>query len=291
MELTCTSFSFPLLSFERSLKQIALLDIPYVDLGAHGDGTHLKPERIEADPAAEAERVRRAAGEAGLGVADLFPTFGKGFRDRPVNSPDGAVRAANRERFLAFVELARGVGAAGITLLPGVVWEELGPDRSLELAREALAELVEEGRGAGLRVSVEPHLESVIEQPERARELVDSVPGLQLTLDYSHFVAGGVPAERVHPLLPYAGHFHARQAAPGHLQTSHREGVLDFGDIVRRLRAREYAGFLCVEYTWQEWRGCNRQDVVSESVLLRDRLRSYLAGGPPASDTHLGGAA
>jgi len=35
MDLTCTSFSFPLLSFEGSLRQIALLDIPNVDLGAH----------------------------------------------------------------------------------------------------------------------------------------------------------------------------------------------------------------------------------------------------------------
>jgi sugar phosphate isomerase/epimerase len=276
MELTCTSFSFPLLPFETSLRQIALLDIPNVDLGAHADGPHLQPAAIEANPGRQADLVTRAVDAAGLGIADLFPTFGEGFRDRPVNSPDPAVQAANRGRFQAFVEFCKRAGCPGITLLPGVVWPELGQERSFELARQALTELVDMGRGAGLRVSIEAHLESVVEQPEQALALVEAVPGLQLTLDYSHFIAGGVPAERIHPLLPHAGHFHARQAAPGHLQRPRRSGTIDFGDIVRRMRETGYAGRVCVEYTWQEWRGCNTEDVVSESVLLRDELRSYL---------------
>jgi sugar phosphate isomerase/epimerase len=283
MELTCTSFSFPRLSFERSLKQIALLDIPNVDLGAHADGRHLRPDRIEADPQREAAAVRRAADEAGIGIADLFPTFGHGFRDRPANTPDRPTRAANRQRFSAFVQFCKHVACPGITLLPGVVWDELGPERSFTLAREALTELVDVGRSAGLRVSIEPHLESVVEQPERALQLVREVPGLQFTLDYSHFIAAGIPAERVHPLIPYAGHFHARQACPGMLQASHDQGTIDFADIVRRLNEARYAGRLCVEYTWQEWRGCNRLDVLSESIMLRDELRSYIASPHPLS--------
>jgi sugar phosphate isomerase/epimerase len=275
MELTCTSFSFPLLPFETSLRQIALLDIPNVDLGAHADGKHLHPARIEADPAGEAEAVRRAVDAAGIGIADLFPTFGIGFRDRPVNTPDAEVRGANRRRFEAFVEFCRRAQCPGITLLPGVVWPELGQERSFELSREALAELVDIGRSAGLRVSIEAHLESVVVQPEQALALVEEVPGLQFTLDYSHFIAGGIPPERVHPLLPHAGHFHARQAAPGHLQRPHDQGTIDFADIVRRLRELAYPGRICVEYTWQEWRGCNTEDVVSESVMLRDELRGY----------------
>jgi sugar phosphate isomerase/epimerase len=279
MELTCTSFSFPLLPFETSLRQIALLDIPNVDLGAHADGRHLQPDRIEADPAGEADAVRRATDAAGIGIADLFPTFGVGFRDRPVNTPDLGVRSANRRRFEAFVDFCRRTGCPGITLLPGVVGPGLGQERSFELAREALTELVEIGRAAGLRVSVEAHLESVVEQPEQALALAEAVPGLQLTLDYSHFIANDIPADRVHPLLPHAGHFHARQAAPGHLQRPKGKGTIDFGDIVRRMKEVGYAGRICVEYTWQEWRGCNTEDVVSESVLLRDELREHMARG------------
>jgi sugar phosphate isomerase/epimerase len=276
MELTCTSFSFPLLPFETSLRQIALLEIPNVDLGAHADGPHLKPDRIEANPLREADLVTRAVDAAGIGVADLFPTFGEGFRDRPVNTPDPTIRAANRRRFEGFVEFCRRAECPGITLLPGVVLPELGEERSFELSREALTVLVEIGRSAGLRVSIEAHLESVVEEPERALALVEAVPGLQLTLDYSHFIAAGIPVERVHPLLPHAGHFHARQAAPGHLQRPRRLGTIDFADIMRRLSELSYPGAICVEYTWQEWRGCNTEDVVSESVLLRDELKQIL---------------
>ena len=50
MELTCTSFSFPLLPFERSLHAIALLGIGAVDLGAHLGATHLQPDRIGQSP-------------------------------------------------------------------------------------------------------------------------------------------------------------------------------------------------------------------------------------------------
>lgn len=277
MDLTCTSFSFPLLSFERSLKQIALLEIGAVDLGAHLDGTHLSVEAIEADPQGEAERVKRATEAAELSIADLFPTFGRGFRDRPVNTPDAAMQGANRQRFAALVEFCRLTGCPGMTLLPGVVWDDLGAARSFELAVVGLTEFVATGRDAGLRVSIEPHLESVVEEPERALALVEAVPGLQFTLDYSHFVAAGIDPARVHPLLPHVGHFHARQAAPGQLQSVRAEGTLDFPDLIRRLAAAGYDGYISVEYTWQEWRDCNRLDVVSESIMLRDELRNAMA--------------
>ena len=282
IELTCTSFSFPLLSFEKSLQMISLLEIPKFDVGAHEGASHVQPSEVETDPDGVADRIRRAADAAGLRPSDFFATFGHGFRDRPVNTPDGATRAANLRRFRALVRCAgrepSGCGAGGITLLPGVVWDDLGHERSFELAVAGLGELLPIAQDAGLRLSVEAHLESVAESPELAARLVESVPGLKLTLDYSHFVAGGHPAESVDRLLAHAGHFHARQAADGRLQASSKDGSLRFEEIVGRLRASGYQGDLCLEYTWQDWRGCWHQDVVSESIVLRDLLRRVLAG-------------
>lgn len=277
MELTCTSFSFPLLSFADAARVIALIGIPNLDVGAHEGGCHVQPSEVEANPKAAIEVIRRAVGEAGLGVSDFFATFGEGFRDRPVNTPKPSEREANLRRFRAIVEVAKGIGAEGITLLPGVIWDELGPERSFELSVEELRRLVPIAQDVGLRLSVECHLESVAEPPARALELIQAVPGLKLTLDYSHFVANGYHPEDVHPLLPHAGHFHARQARDGFLQASQRDGALDFPDIVRRLKAASYPGDLCLEYTWQEWRGTNNVDVLSETILLRDQLRSALS--------------
>ena len=58
---------------------------------------------------------------------------------------------------------------------------------------------------------------------------------LTLTLDYSHFVARGIEQAAVHPLLPLAGHLHARQAARGRPQAGGDEGIIDFHAIVDRL--------------------------------------------------------
>jgi sugar phosphate isomerase/epimerase len=277
LELTCTSFSFPLLSFEKSLQLISLLEIPKFDVGAHEGASHVQPSEVEADPDRVADRIRRAAQAAGLRASDFFPTFGHGFRDRPVNAPDAGTRADNARRFRALVRCAGAIGASGVTLLPGVVWDVLGHERSFDLSVASLSELLPIAHDAGLRLSVEAHLESVAESPELAERLVDAVPGLTLTLDYSHFVAGGHPVASVHRLLRHAGHFHARQAGPGRLQASVKDGALPFEEIVARLRAAGFQGDLCVEYTWQEWRDCWHQDVVSESVVLRDLLRRLLA--------------
>lgn len=279
IHLTCTSFSFPLLSFERSLQAIALLEIPRFDVGAHEGGSHIQPSDVEANPAAVADRIKQAAEQAGLEASDFFPTFGHGFRDRPVNSPSAETRARNVTRFRAIVECAVRVGAKGITLLPGVVWPELGRERSFQLSVAALRELLPIAGDRGLRLSVEAHMESVAESPRAAAHLCDELRDLRLTLDYSHFLALGYSPSDVHHLLPYAGHFHARQAAPGRLQASARDGTLDFPDLVSRLKSQGYAGDVCIEYTWQDWRDCWRQDVVSESVILRDLLRPVL-GAP-----------
>src|SRR2546425_1103499 len=205
IELTCTSFSFPLLSFEKSLQMISLLEIPKFDVGAHEGASHVQPSEVETDPDGVADRIRRAA-DAGWG------------------------------------------------------------------------ERVPAAAAAGCGLAAEAHRGSVAESPELAARLVESVPGLKLTLDYSHFVAGGPPAESVDRLLAHAGHFHARQAADGRLQASSKDGSLRFEEIVGRLRASGYQGDLCLEYTWQDWRGCWHQDVVSESIVLRDLLRRVLAG-------------
>ena len=276
MDITLSAFSFPLLSFEKALKLIALLDVPKFDVGLHGADAQITPDEAESDPAALADRIRRAGDAAGLQASDFFPTFGTGFRDRPVNTPDMNTRKSNVARFRAYVHCAKSIGAGGITLLPGVVWSDLGPERSFDHSVSGLTELVPIARDAGLRLSVEAHVESVAESPFLARALVEAVPGLQLTLDYSHFVAGGYSPHDVHALVPFAGHFHARQAGPGALQASADDGLLDFRSLLSRLRDSGYSGDVCIEYTWQAWRGCNRQDTVAESVIMRDILREVL---------------
>jgi sugar phosphate isomerase/epimerase len=109
---------------------------------------------------------------------------------------------------------------------------------------------------------------------------VERVPGLTLTVDYSHFVARGTDPAAVHPLLPLAGHVHVRQAAPGKLQAAQDEGVIDFGAVLDRLADLGYRGALTLEYLWNPWQGMNRVDVVTETLLLRRRLEARGSTAP-----------
>ena len=57
-----------------------------------------------------------------------------------------------------------------------------------------------------------------------------------------------------------------------------KENTIDYESVVSVLDQSGYDGYLAVEYVWIDWENMNRCDVVSESVLMRDRLKAALAG-------------
>jgi hypothetical protein len=73
--------------------------------------------------------------------------------------------------------------------------------------------------------------------------------------------------------MPYASHFHARNAAPGQLQTIFKESTIDYKKVVKSMLKNQYKGFIGIEFIWMEWEKGNRVDNVSESILLRNYIR------------------
>jgi len=114
--------------------------------------------------------------------------------------------------------------------------------------------------------------------PELARDLAEAAPGVELTLDYSHFVRQGLAEEEADVLIPFTRHVHVRGASARRVQESIRENTLDFERILGALREGGYDGYLALEYVWLEWEHCNECDNLAESILLRDRLQAALAG-------------
>ncbi len=78
----------------------------------------------------------------------------------------------------------------------------------------------------------------------------------------------------MHRLLPFASHLHARGGAPGKLQTGVKDNSIDFAGMMAELSKLRYAGKIALEYVWVDWEGCNATDNVSETILLRERLRT-----------------
>ena len=119
---------------------------------------------------------------------------------------------------------------------------------------------------------------SIVPTPEQALKLAEAVPGLTLTLDYTHFTRDGVPDSQIEPLVQHASHFHARGARENRLQCSFKDNSIDYGRIVELMQTSGYSGYIGVEYVWIDWEHCNEVDNLSETILFRDFFRSKFGG-------------
>jgi sugar phosphate isomerase/epimerase len=268
--LSCTDSSFPRLSHDGALAVIGDLGLAAVDVCVFPEGSHTTPASVRADPGGIADAMLARLVRAGLAVADVFLILGDD--EIAINHPDPEVRRESLSLFEATVELARRLGAPGVSVLPGMSFDGVEPDAGLRLAAEGLQRRAGIAGEAGLALSIEPHYLSIVETPERTLELLGLAPDVALALDYSHFVYQGIAQRDVDALIPHARHVHLRQAAEGAMQLPALEGAIDFPRVLQQLKAAGYDGYLTIEYQWEEWLDCNRVDCVSETAELRDLL-------------------
>jgi sugar phosphate isomerase/epimerase len=279
VKLACADDTFRLLRpHGAALALIASLGVEGVDVFLAGNRSIVRPEDIRDDVADAAVRIGSDVRAAGLVVSDVFVIPWTDLETAAPNHPDATERARSRELFLDMLELAARLESPGLTILPGIEWP--GCSDSFARAADELAWRAQQAHERGLRFSVEPHVGSIAPTPERALALVDAAPGLEVTLDYSHFVRQGLVAEDADVLAPHARHVHVRGASRARVQESVRRNTLDFERIVGVLRDTGYDGYLTLEYVWLEWEHCHECDNLSETILLRDRLRAALAGEP-----------
>lgn len=278
MRLACADDTFRLLEHDRIIEIIRLLGIEGVDVCLMEKRSSLRIEDVRADVAGSAQRIDEQVRGRGLEVADVFVIPWTDFRTLAPNHPDEAEREASAALFTDMLDFAARLRSPGMTILPGIDWEHETPEDSLARAAVELGRRVEAARARGVRLSVEPHLGSIAPTPARALALLERVPGLELTLDYSHFVYQGIAESEIEALAPFARHCHVRGARQGRMQAPLRESKIDFERMVDVLEAADYDGFVGLEYVWLDWEHCNECDNLSETILLRDRLREKLAG-------------
>lgn len=276
LALACADFTFPLLPHENTFDVVAMLGFQGIDIGLFQDRSHLQPGHVLPNLAASARALSARVAARGLEIADIFYQAAT-FETVAANHPDPAERARGREFFLRMLEFTLRCNAKHMTGLPGIEWGGVPYKTSLERSAEELSWRAHQARQVGVIFSVEPHTGSIIDTPEKARELVTMSPGLSLTLDYTHFTRKGIPDARVEPLLEFASHFHARSAREGRIQAAFKENVIDYGRILERLNELHYAGFVGVEYTWIDWEHSNEVDNISETILMRNHLRALAA--------------
>ena len=288
MRLSCGDHAFPVLPHEQTVELVKLLGFDAFDLGMLGNRSQVRPEAIRDDIPGWAGRLEERIRGRGLEIADVFCIPWTDFATMAPNNPDDAERDRGTALFRDMLDLTVRIGAPGLTMVPGIDWPHESHDESLARAARELGRRAHEARNRGVRFSIEPHVGSVCGTPSDVARLVELAPGLELTLDYTHYVSQGFSDADVEPLVAHARHFHARGGAPGRVQCALKDSTIDYGRAVDALREADYDGALAVEYVWIDWERCNECDNISETIILRDRLKAAVAREPwtyPVSST------
>jgi sugar phosphate isomerase/epimerase len=288
MRLSCGDHSFPVLPHEQTVELVKMLGFDAFDLAVMGNRSHVRPEQIRDDIAGWAGRLEERIRGRGLEIADVFCIPWTDFAVMAPNNPDAGERERGTALFRDMLELTVRLGAPGLTMVPGLDFPGETHDASLARAADELGRRAEEAHARGVRFSIEPHVGSVCGTPADVARLVELAPGLELTLDYTHYVSQGFSDADVEPLVAHARHFHARGGAEGRVQCALKDSTIDYGRAVDALREAGYDGALAVEYVWIDWERCNECDNISETIILRDRLKAALAHEPwtyPVSST------
>lgn len=276
-KLACADFTFPLLPHDRVLDLIAMLEFDGVDIGLFEGRSHLHPSKVFKTPARSGAALGKKLSGRGLRCADVFLQMDPDFVPYAVNHPESVRRQRARDWFLKALDYATAAGARHLTTLPGVYFENEKPADSLARCHEELAWRVEQARARRLVFGIEAHVGSIVPTPRDALALMQAVPGLTLTLDYTHFTRTGLPDSACEPLVAHASHFHARGACEGRLQASFGKNTIDYKAVLRAMRKTGYKGYIGVEYVWIDWEHCNEVDNLSETIQLRDFLRAQMS--------------
>lgn len=272
-KFACADFTFPLLPHEDSLQIISMLGFDGADIGLFEDRSHLWPSREFENVGASARELKQKLDDFGLEAADIFLQMAEDFTPYAINQPDQTRRKKARNWFLKTLDYAAECGCAHVTALPGVHFESESYQASFDRAAEELAWRVEQANNQNIIFGVEAHVGSIVSSPQSAEKLVQAVPGLTLTLDYTHFTRLGMPDSEVEPLVNHAGHFHVRGAREGRLQERFTLNTIDYARVFEVMQQTGYSGWIGIEYIWIDWEHCNECDNLSETILFRDFFR------------------
>ena len=267
-KLSLTSWSLPACSLKEAAGIANVLGIGALDIG-YFYGPALNKPRLLAEP----ERAADDAKGLGVDLPCLYHLFGSTLAERNLASRDDLEE--NVRDLKQAVKFCVRAGVGVIFVLPGIINAGQGRKEALAQSAASLKRLAAIAGEAGVTLAIEPHVHSFLETPSLVLELLDKTPGLKLTLDYAHFVCLGYRQEDIDPLAPYAAHVHLRQTKVGSLQTKLAKGTINIGAELATLKASGFKGYVALEYTHQDYMDSLFDDVLTETIQLRDVVRAW----------------
>ena len=226
MFVAASSRCFPDLPLDAALLQLVELEYSSVEIMIHETGGHLKPSEVLADP----ERVLLACRQ----THRLTPVA----LSVDIEAPEPEYY----QQFQACCRLAKAIKVVTITVRSA----ELGTPFNAEVER--LQTLVALAAREGVRVGLLSEVGRMTENPDTAVVMCDSVKGLGITLDPSHYVYGPhAPAGGYDQVMKRVFHVRLRDTTKDQLQVRVGQGEIEYGRLVNQLLKVHYDRALCVD--------------------------------------------
>ncbi|WP_027834160.1 sugar phosphate isomerase/epimerase family protein [Maritalea myrionectae] len=271
MKLSVTCWSFPELTLKEVDGIAKTLGIEAIDVGLFY-GSALDKSEVLGNSEVYGNKLQASLQSK---IANYYHLFGDGLAHRNLALGRSDENEADLKAVLSF---AKAADISTVFILPGVINPGQSRRTAFENSVAALKPLVDIAAETDIALTVEPHVHGLLESVEMVEELVDAVPGLKLTFDPAHFVSIGYRQDELSQLIPHIGHVHLRQAKQGFLQTKLEEGTINFPALFGDLRDAGYQNWLAIEYVHQAYMNTLFDDVLSETVKMRNCFNEWHAG-------------
>jgi sugar phosphate isomerase/epimerase len=228
MYVACSTQCFARTPLDRALRLIGELEFSKLDVALHEHGAHLRPSEVARDVALAAQRIR------------IGPSLSPAAFSVEIEVPSSE---EYRRQLRAVCRLARMSNVAVLTIPAS----SAGSGLDAEVKR--LKGLLQLTLTEGIVLTVPTRTGTLTENPDVAVELCERVPGLGLTLDPSHYIAGPHQGKTFDHVYPFVRHVHLRDTGrgPGQLQVRVGQGEIEYGRIVAQLLRHNYDRLLTVD--------------------------------------------
>ena len=226
MFVAASTRCFADLPLDAALQRLVDLEYTNVEIMIHEADGHLKPSAVLADVEAaihtcrQTQRLTACAFSVDMEMTDEREYYA---------------------RFAACCKVAKAVKVVTLTVRAG----ELGTPFNAEVERlRALAGIA---TMEGVRVGLLTEAGRMSQDPDTAVVLCDSVPGLGISLDPSHYVYGPHRGGSFEQVMKYVYHVRLRDTSKEQLQVRVGQGEIEYGRLINQLNKVGYDRALCVD--------------------------------------------
>ena len=274
IKIACHSRNYGPDSAENTLSFINKLGYDYVNVDGeytthHSDAAH-NPQQTAAGLCSLLEKYELtpveyvgghlSAGERVYSITAL-----------PANLYDEAY--SYFDKICCFAKLA---GFESIMATPGDPIANEDITVTFERAGLLTARLTAIAKDNGVALNIEPCQRSILNSPKKAFDMLEYAPDLRYTLDPLQYRVLGFSMEEILALLPYTGHMHARQTAPGWNKCPIEFGDIDFDLIIKRLRGMRWNGTITTEFWLTPPEIEAKMHPVEQTILMRYELKRLI---------------